>query len=158
MQTSLAHVGAIPAGSSPEHSVLSHLMTIGRLMRKRFQGDSVEPGTFLLLKVLATQGPMRVTELAAFANLDASTVSRHVQQLHRDGLIERSQDPDDGRAQRVALSVRGREQVDAGLARRAALLDKSFEDWDQSDIQTFHTLLARFVGNMESISAEVEQA
>ncbi len=154
MQTTLAYGGDSKApGGSPEHSVLSALMTLGRLMRQRFQGDSLEPGTFLLLKELASHEPMRVTELAVLANLDTSTVSRHVQQMHRDGLIERTQDPDDGRAQRVAVSIRGLEQVNEALARRAALLNKSFEDWNQSDIETFHSLLARFVGNMESISA-----
>ena len=50
---------------------------------------------------------MRVTDLAGCANLDTSTVSRHVAQLQRTGLIERTPDPDDRRAQRVELTAAG---------------------------------------------------
>ena len=143
--------------TSPEESVLSALMTIGRLMRQRFQGDEIEPGTFWLLKGLAAHDALRVTELATLANLDASTVSRHVQQLHRVGLIDRTPDPDDGRAQRVALSSQGRALLHDGLARRRALLGKSFAGWDRKEIETLDTLLARFVGELEN-TTELEQA
>jgi DNA-binding MarR family transcriptional regulator len=142
---------------SPEESVLYALMTIGRLMRQRVHGDDMEPGTFWLLKTLAASDAMRVTELAVIANLDASTVSRHVQQLHRAGLIERTPDPSDGRAQRVAISAEGRTLLHEGLARRRALLGKSFETWDKTDIEALDTLLARFVGDIEH-NIELEQA
>ncbi|HEX8487714.1 MAG TPA: MarR family transcriptional regulator [Propionibacteriaceae bacterium] len=145
-----------PSGSA-EESVLYTLMSIGRLMRQRLQGDDMDPATFWLLKGLATHGALRVTELAALANLDASTVSRHVQQLHRSGLIERTPDPDDGRAQRVALSSHGRDRLNEGLARRRALLGKSFEGWHHDDIRALDTLLARFAGNLEH-NTELEHA
>jgi DNA-binding MarR family transcriptional regulator len=143
--------------ASPEESVLHALMTIGRLMRQRVQGDEMEPGTFWLLKGLAAHDALRVTELAALANLDASTVSRHVQQLHRVGLIDRTPDPDDGRAQRVALSSRGRSLLHDGLARRRALLGKSFDGWNRTEIETLDTLLARLVGDLEN-NTELEKA
>ena len=85
-------------------------------------------------------------------------MSRHVQQLHRAGLIERTQDPDDGRAQRVALTDRGRELLNEGITRRREVLGKSFEEWDRSDIEVLDKLLARFVGKIENISAELEKA
>ena len=76
-------------------------------MRQRAQGETLDTGSFWLLKTLATSGPLRVTDLAVCANLDVSTVSRHVAQLHSAGLIERTPDPVDGRAQRVKLSAPG---------------------------------------------------
>ncbi len=151
----------IDAKCAPDHSVVDSvlyaLMTIGRLLRQRIQGDGLDPGTFWLLKGLAEHGAMRVTELAALANLDASTVSRHVQQMNRAGLIERTQDPDDGRAQRVALSDEGRELLHRGLTHRRELLAQSLENWDQHDIDTFDTLLTRFVDNIEN-NSELEHA
>ena len=136
--------------------MLYALMSIGRLMRQRLHGDDMDPATFWLLKGLASHDALRVTELAALSNLDASTVSRHVQQLHRSGLIERTPDPDDGRAQRVALSDRGRSLLHQGLARRRALLSKSLDGWDPDDIEALDKLLARFVGNLEH-NSELEQ-
>ena len=144
--------------SSPEERVLEALMLIGRLMRQRFQDDRLDPSSFWLLKELAAQGAMRVTELATSANLDSSTVSRHVQQLHRQGLIERTPDPDDRRAQRVVLSTDGESQLRAGLARRREVLSHSLQGWEQSDTEAFEHLLARFVGDLQDIAAELEQA
>jgi DNA-binding MarR family transcriptional regulator len=138
-------------------SVLFALMTIGRLLRQRIQGDGLDPGTFWLLKSLAAHDAMRVTELATLAGLDASTVSRHVQQMQRAGLIQRTQDPDDGRAQQVTLSAHGRRLLDEGLTHRRELLANSLEDWDARDIETFNTLLNRFVGNIEN-NTELEHA
>ena len=63
-------------------SLMHALLGIGRLMRQRGQGETLDTGSFWLLKALAASGPLRVTDLAVWANLDASTVSRHVAQLH----------------------------------------------------------------------------
>ena len=145
------------SAGSPEESVLYTLVSIGRLMRQRLHGDDMDPATFWLLKGLAKHDALRVTELATLAGLDASTVSRHVQQLHRSGLIDRTPDPADGRAQQVRLSSHGRTLLDEGLARRRALLGKSFEGWNHDDIHTLDTLLARFLGNLEH-NTELEHA
>lgn len=151
MQTSPGVLNEVAetTSSSPEESVLYALMSIGRLMRQRLHKDDMDPATFWLLKGLAKNDDLRVTELAALANLDASTVSRHVQQLHRSGLIDRTPDPADGRAQRVALSSLGRTRLKEGMARRRALLTRSFEGWHRDDVRTLDELLARFVGNIE---------
>jgi DNA-binding MarR family transcriptional regulator len=143
---------------SPVDSVLSAFMSIGRLMRQRIHTDDLEPGTFWLLKNLAAQGSMRVTDLAACTNLDTSTVSRHVTQLQRLGLIERTPDPDDGRAQRVELSHLGREQLNNSLVRRRALLTKSLSRWNLEDIAQLDRLLARFVNDIENLNTNLENA
>ena len=63
---------------TPVDSVLLALMSIGRLMRQRVDGDTLDPGSTWLLKNLHSRGSMRISELAGCVNLDASTVSRHV--------------------------------------------------------------------------------
>jgi DNA-binding MarR family transcriptional regulator len=155
--TAVASTRADSDSSSVEESVLFALMSIGRLMRQRLHGDDMDPATFWLLKGLSQHEALRVTELAALANLDASTVSRHVQALHRSGLIDRTADPADRRAHRVALSSRGRDLLHEGLARRRALLTRSFAGWEHQDIEVLDTLLARFVGDIEH-NSELEQA
>lgn len=145
-----------PAVAASAESVLHALMTISRLMRQRMAHDGADPGTFWLLKGLAANDALRVTELAALANLDASTVSRHVAQLHRTGLIERSPDPADRRAQRVAISPAGRDLLQDGLARRRELLINSLADWQASDIETLDRLLSRLMNDIDD--PELEQA
>jgi DNA-binding MarR family transcriptional regulator len=140
-----------PATVSPTlvvDSVLHTTMAIGRLMRQRLVGDQLEPATYWVLKNLAA-GSMRITALAASAQLDTSTVSRHVTQLEQAGLVAREQDPDDGRAQRVGLTDEGRAQLTASTARRRELLSHRLETWDAADLADLDRLLTRLVTSIE---------
>jgi DNA-binding MarR family transcriptional regulator len=139
-------------------SVLLALMAIGRLMRQRVEGDHLDPGTFWLLKTIAVRGPLRVTELAGCTNLDTSTVSRHVAQLDRAGLVERTPDPDDGRAQRIQLTGTGSSQLQSGFARRRELLSRALVGWQSDDIARLDALLGRFVNDLNTFDAELEHA
>jgi DNA-binding MarR family transcriptional regulator len=153
-----AQVVPVAVQSSAVDSLMHALMSIGRLMRHRAANEDLDPGTFWLLKTLAAQGAMRVTDLATCASLDTSTVSRHVTQLHRSGLIERTPDPDDGRAQRVELSQEGLKKLHDSMDRRRTLLQHSFAGWDATDVEQLDRLLARFVGSMDNQNSDLELA
>jgi DNA-binding MarR family transcriptional regulator len=140
------------------NSVMHALLSIGRLMRQRGHGDTLDSGSFWLLRTLAASGPQRVTDLAVCAGLDASTVSRHVAQLHNAGLIERAPDPADGRAQRVTLSTAGVARIDAALRARRALLERCVESWQPHELEELDQLLTRFAADVEAYAQPVEKA
>jgi DNA-binding MarR family transcriptional regulator len=144
--------------SASVDSLMHALLGIGRLMRHRGQGDTLDTGSFWLLRTLSASGTLRVTDLAVCANLDASTVSRHVAQLHSAGLIERTPDPVDGRAQRVKLSAAGADRIETALRARRALLEKSLELWDPRDLDQLGRLLTRFAGDVEALTQTMERA
>ena len=125
-------------------------MGIGRRFRRRSTGTTVDAGSFWLLRSLLSDGPLRPTDLAASMGLDISTVSRHLAQLHRAGLVERSADAADRRAQRVQLSPTGRAEVHAALASRRALLERSLGDWTDGDVEHVHRLITRMLASLES--------
>lgn len=139
-------------------SVMHALLSVGRLMRQRGPGEAFDPGTFWLLKSISSSGPIRITDLATTANLDTSTVSRHVAQLERCGLVVRTPDPDDRRAQRVDLSAEGKQQLADAFDRRRELLAASLADWDHDDITEFQRLLAKFVSAIDTTTTEVTSA
>jgi DNA-binding MarR family transcriptional regulator len=130
--------------------VLDVLMGVGRRFRRRSAGTTIDPGAFWLLRSLLGDDPVRPTDLAASIGLDTSTVSRHLSQLHRAGLVERSVDPDDRRAQRVELSEAGRAEVEAALAARRTLLERSLSDWSDEDVELLHRLITRMLASLES--------
>jgi DNA-binding MarR family transcriptional regulator len=134
------------------------LLGVGRLMRQRGQGETLDTGSLWLLKSLAASGPLRVTDLAVCVNLDVSTVSRHVAQLDGAGLIERTPDPLDGRAQRVKLSDAGTARIDAALRSRRALLEKALESWSPRDLEELEQLLTRFAADVEALTQTMERA
>jgi DNA-binding MarR family transcriptional regulator len=127
-------------------------------MRQRGRGDTLDAGSFWLLKTLAASGPQRVTDLAVRAGLDASTVSRHVAQLHSAGLIERAPDPADRRAQRVKLSTAGVARLDAALRARRVLLEKCLESWQPNELEELDLLLTRFAADVEAHAQTMEKA
>jgi DNA-binding MarR family transcriptional regulator len=137
--------------------VLDVLMNVGRRFRRRGAGTTIDPGSFWLLRTLANDGPVRVTELAAATGLDASTVSRHLTQLHRSGLVERVPDPDDRRARRVQLSEAGRLELAEALAQRRALLERSLSDWSDDEVEQLHTLTTRMLAGLESTTEGTPQ-
>jgi DNA-binding MarR family transcriptional regulator len=145
-----------PSRKASVDSLMQALISVGRLMRQRTHGETVDGGSFWLLKNLAASGPQRVTDLAVCAGLDASTVSRHVAQLHSAGLIERAPDPADGRAQRVKLSAAGLERFEAVLDTRRSLLEKCLESWDPRDLAELDRLLTRFAADVEALTQSME--
>jgi DNA-binding MarR family transcriptional regulator len=130
--------------------VLDALMGVGRRFRRPSAGTTVDPGSFWLLRSLLGREPVRPTDLAASMALDISTVSRHLAQLHQAGLVERSPDPDDRRAQRVQLSPIGHAEVDKALSARRALLDRSLAGWSDDDVEQLHRLIRRMLADLES--------
>ena len=134
------------------------LMSIGRLMRQRHSAETLDIGTFWLLKMVGTSGTVRVTDLASSCNLDVSTVSRHLAQLHKSGMIERAPDPLDRRAQRVKLSIAGQEALTAALQARRALLERSLEGWAPADLEQLDQLLTRLVEDIDTLTENLEKA
>ncbi|MDT3395502.1 MarR family transcriptional regulator [Streptomyces sp. B1866] len=66
------------------------------------------PGQELLLMRLSDSGCQSLSDLANGLRLDASTVTRTVQRLERQGLVERMPSPTDGRSVIVCLTEAGR--------------------------------------------------
>ena len=72
--------------------------------------------------ILQVEGPMSVSAFAAVARLPLATASDTLRAMERRGHVERTRDPDDGRAWRVGLTEDGRAQHDRSRKafRRAA--------------------------------------
>lgn len=104
----------------------------------------LEPGAYgLLLRVLTTDGA-RATDLASYLGIGKPTVSRQLATLERLGLIERSRDTEDARAQVVTLTASGREQVGRVQALRRAHFLERLSSWSDDDVQLLADLLGRF--------------
>jgi DNA-binding MarR family transcriptional regulator len=92
---------------------------------------------------LVKDGPRRAGALAECAQVDASTASRHIDQLVRLGLVERRADPDDGRATQLVATDAGREMHARVLAARERMMADLLSDWPAEDVDTLAALLAR---------------
>lgn len=135
--------------ATAEDAVLMTLARLGRRLRQRMPGEQLELTAILLLKVLLHEGPLRPSALADALGVDASTVSRQVRHLEDRGLLERTADPDDRRASRLALSEEGRARLEEGAQCRRALVADLLESWSDEDRDRLKTLLTRLHTDLE---------
>ena len=105
----------------------------------------IDFSAFPILKLLSHQGPMRLCSLAQVLGLDASTVSRHARQLEDRGLLERTGDPDDGRASRVTVSQKGASCLAQGFETRRLMISQALDGWTDAERDTLRALLHRLV-------------
>lgn len=112
--------------------------------------DGIERAAYALLAHLVREGPQRTTALADAVHSDTSTVSRQVSALVQCGLVERTADPEDGRACLLVATDKGRGTFDRAKAERAKYIAKLLADWSQTDQRTLVMLLDRFNDNFEN--------
>lgn len=133
---------------SAEEAVIGLLMQAGRKLRTRHPEDQVDPSTFPLAKMLLHNREMRVSDLAANLDLDASTVSRQIKQLEDKNLVERATDPADGRASLVRLSTYGEEHMRAAFHRRFLRIKAVLDPWSDDDKTHLTILLTRLAQDL----------
>ncbi|GAA3349050.1 MarR family transcriptional regulator [Amorphoplanes nipponensis] len=128
------------------------LMRLGEATRRSSPRPhrALDRAAYVILRFLQEAGPQNVSAVANRLNLDGSTVTRQISALHRDGLVERTPDPQDGRGSVVAASARGIAQVDAVGQARRALYDEVLQGWSAQERQELAATLERLTRDMDA--------
>ena len=102
-----------------------------------------------LLGRITDTGPVRLSELADWQEVDRSTMTTEVRRLENLGLVERSSDPRDGRAVLVAATLAGaaRHRQTKGTSR--ALYEQVLADWSEEDLQAAAKVARRLTETLE---------
>jgi len=112
--------------------------------------ESLHPSQFVVLNHLAEHGPLRASAIVGHFAMDKASVSRQTQHLIDLGLVERTPDPEDGRATLLSVSDEGRRRLDDVADHRRKLLDERLGDWDDDELAGFAELLARYNATLEA--------
>lgn len=99
-----------------KNSVGFQLVQTTKIHRQRL-GAALEElglhvGQELVLIELAASGELGQSELVDRLGVEPPTVTKTLRKLEDSGLVERFEDPDDARAQRVDLTPEGDERID----------------------------------------------
>ncbi|MDT0274682.1 MarR family winged helix-turn-helix transcriptional regulator [Blastococcus goldschmidtiae] len=122
------------------------LLRRSRAISARLAGQlhpDLDGAAFGLLALLQDAGPLRASDLVARLGLDKSTVSRQVASLVALGLVDRSADPDDGRAQVLTPSAEGAARLAHIRTARRERWEADMGDWPAEDVARLAELLAR---------------
>jgi DNA-binding MarR family transcriptional regulator len=154
--------------SADSHEAFVHLeREIGLLLRRaraiqtRLASElhpDLDGASYGLLALLQDAGPLRASDLVARLGLDKSTVSRQVANLATLGLVDRTADPDDGRAQVLTPSAEGSARLARIREARRARWEQDLSDWPADDVATLGELLARLNRVGEAREAQTSRA
>ena len=108
-------------------------------------GLALDRAAAAVLRQLAATEPIRAGDLAQRLAVEASHVTRQVQQLERSGYVARVPDPEDRRAQLIQLTARGRETVGRIRAAGCLGMQQVLDHWSAEDLSTLAVLFRRMV-------------
>ena len=100
--------------------------------------------SYLMLGYLLHDGPVRASALSAAFDMDKGSVSRQVQHLLDLGLVDRTPDPDDGRATLLSVAAEGRRRLADVAEHRRKLVAERLGDWSSDELAEFGAMLRRY--------------
>ncbi|CCK32716.1 MarR-family transcriptional regulator [Streptomyces davaonensis JCM 4913] len=119
-------------------------------------GVPLDRAAVALVRQIAESEPLRPGELANRLGVEASHVTRTVQQLEKSGYVSRVPDPADRRAQRIELTETGRAAVARVRDAGARGMQLALADWEPEELRQLATLFHRMVDDFLECAVDEE--
>jgi DNA-binding MarR family transcriptional regulator len=113
--------------------------------------DALEGGQYDVLDRLSEREGWRMGEIAAALRVDPSATTRAVPPLEQMGFVERTRDPDDGRAVLVRITDKGRERQERARQHGLELWGEALQEFTDEELEEFAALMLRLAGSFERL-------
>lgn len=120
--------------------------SLKRLVNAGYRHAGMSMARLQVLHTLAESGPTRIGELSEHLDVAARTMTSTVDGLARDGLVERTADPRDGRAVLVSMTDRGAAVFAEATEIRNRYFEEIFALLDPADREAFAIVLRKLAG------------
>ena len=110
--------------------------TSRRLRQEAAAETGLAPSATAALATINRSGPLTPSELAEIERVKRPSMTRTLGCLEREGLIERTRDPADGRSSLVAISSAGRDRMARLRRRKSAYLARRLRKLDPEEVET----------------------
>jgi DNA-binding MarR family transcriptional regulator len=149
----------VPGHGTDQHSAQERaaalsfeLHTSARLLRRHFDRQAVAHGLsrarWQVLWILARGEGLKQAELADRLDIAPISLTRQLDQLQREGLIERRSDPEDRRCYRVYLAAAARPALALLETLALSTRKRAFAGLSSADMQQLQALLSRIRENL----------
>jgi DNA-binding MarR family transcriptional regulator len=113
------------------------IVRTSRQLRQEAAAETgLSPSATAALATINRSGPITPSELAELERVKRPSMTRTLGCLEREGLIERTPDPTDGRSFLVALNDAGRERLARLRRRKSAYLARRLRTLDPDEVET----------------------
>lgn len=130
-----------------------------RLRRRRVQfapkvHPELQPAALPVLLFVIDHEGLRASDIVDHFGIDKGAVSRHVSHLESLGLISRTNDEADRRAQILVTTPLGRERVEQLREERRQVVAGRLADWAADDLAALARHLRRYNSSLEILPDE----
>ena len=119
-----------------------------RAIERRLAGGNAGPMPVFL--ALQDGRAMTQTALALHASVEQPTMANTLRRMERDGLIERTPDPSDGRSALVSLTKLGRERAEQAIASAIEVNGVAAAALSPDELAMYLKLAGRIVSALEN--------
>jgi DNA-binding MarR family transcriptional regulator len=143
---------------NPGHMLARSMMMLRRGITRRFRGAgcTVTIEHWGLLNMLIHHEGINQTQLAEILFKDKPNLTRIVDLLERDHLVQRDKDPDDRRSYQLTVSDRGRQVVEELRPLVEGFVAEVFKDVNPEDYEVFMQTLINIVTRMEELESSTD--
>ena len=110
------------------------LLRVGRELRREARAVGISPEQVSLLVAIKYAPGLGIRDLAANERISPPALTKHVDRLERDGLVVRTQHPDDGRRIGLTLTDEGQRVLRRVRSRRTAWLATRLRGLDPKEL------------------------
>lgn len=138
---------------TPGHLISLAARGFARLSESRLKPLGFGVGHLPVLVALQNGNASTQRDLARFARVEQPPMAQMLARMERDGLIERTRDPADGRSSQIVLTKAARERMPAAVATLFEGNRQALAGFTQAETRQFVDLLVRLIGNLDRMTS-----
>ncbi|MBY6069123.1 MarR family transcriptional regulator [Leisingera aquaemixtae] len=144
----LPRLGEIGLENFPPYLMNRIMGRYNAALRAEMAAHGLTTAKMRTLAVLSVLDGLLIRDLSVYAVVEQSTLSRALDALERDGLIERKTDPDDSRATRIFMTRQGRETHEELWPHVASASAQMFDGISPDEQRAFTATLQKILRNV----------
>ena len=139
--------------STPGHLISLAARGFARLSESRLKPLGFGVGQLPVLVALQNGNASTQRDLARFARVEQPPMAQMLTRMERDGLIQRTRDPADGRSSRVVLTRAAQERMPEAIATLFQGNNEALIGFTDAEAVQFVDLLTRLIENLDQIAS-----
>ena len=138
--------------STPGHLISLAARGFARLSEARLKPLGFGIGHLPVLVALQNGKAATQRDLARFARVEQPPMAQMLARMERDGLIQRTPDPADGRSSRIVLTKAARDGMPAAIATLFEGNRQALAGFSEEEALLLADLLTRLIDNLDRIA------
>ncbi|MBA1345341.1 MULTISPECIES: MarR family winged helix-turn-helix transcriptional regulator [unclassified Rhizobium] len=139
--------------STPGHLISLAARGFARLSESRLKPLGFGVGQLPVLVALQNGKASTQRDLARYARIEQPPMAQMLARMERDGLIERTRDPTDGRSSRIVLTKTAQHSMPEAIAALFRGNKEALTGFTDAEAEQLADLLTRLIDNLDQIAS-----